>query len=400
MLNESEIRACASYVTAQVKHVIETFGPRAPGSEAERKTQESVREELASFCDGEVRLEPFRVAGSAFFSMHAVGSAILMVSILAWFLHPALSVALDLLAISVWYFQLFRYRLYLDPFFPKGMSANVYGRIKPKNAVKRRVILCGHSDSACEFRFGYLTPSLFRFIVPALLLGVAALAVFHGLGFIAWLAGGGLWSAVHAIGPAQFVILPFIVLGVFFNSVSRIVPGANDNLSGVFTSLGIAKHLKGSGIELENTEIVAASLGSEEAGLRGAKVFAERHKAEFDDVETIVIVLETLRDLAHLEIYDRDMNGTVKHDPMVCNLLQAAAKNCGLDLPFGSIFLGSSDGAAFSQKGWRTAVIAAMDPAPAHYYHTRLDNWDNMDEACLRKVIGVVCEALRLYDAA
>ena len=400
MLSESEVNACASYVTSRVKHVIETFGPRAPGSEGERRTQEFVREELAAFCDGEVHSEPFQVAGKAFFAMHAVGSALLIASILAWFLHPALSAMLDALALSVWYFQLLRYRLYLDPFFPKSTSCNVYGRIKPKGEIKRRIILSGHSDAACEFRFSHLSPALFRAIVPALLLGLAALAIFHGFGLIAWCVGDGLWHLARTLAWVQFAILPFILLGVFFNDVSRIVPGANDNLSGVFTSVGIAKALKESGVQLENTELIAASLGSEEAGLRGAKAFAAKHKAEFEDVETTVVVLETLRDLDHLGVYDRDMNGTVKHDARACGLLHAAGANCGLDLPFLSIFLGSSDGAAFTQAGWRAAVLAAMDPAPAAYYHTRLDNWDNMSEACLRKVVALVCEAIRQYDAA
>ena len=397
MLNESQISGCAAYVTERTRHVIESFGPRAPGSEAERRTQELVRQELTACCDGEVLFEPFQVAGKAFFSMQAVAASILMVSVVLWHAHPLISVGLDLLALSVLYFQLWRYRLYLDPFFPKSASHNVYGRISPGGETTRRIILSGHADAACEWRFAYLAPRLFPYFMIALLAGLAGIVLLHLAGFIAWLAGGSLWEAAQQMQWLQWLLVAGIVLGVFFNNVSRTVPGANDNLSGTFAAIGIAKHLKESGVQLQNTELGIAILGSEEAGLRGAKVFAERHKAEFEDVDTAVIVLETLRDLDHIKVYNRDMNGTVRLDD-VCRLLQEAGRACGLDIPYASVFLGSTDAAAFAQAGWRAGVLAAMDPRPADYYHTRLDNWDNMDEACLRKAIAVVCAAIRIYD--
>jgi hypothetical protein len=399
VLSESSISACASYVTERARHVIESFGPRPPGSEAERKTQELVRDELASCCDGEVLFEPFQVSGKAFFSMHAVAASLLIVSLVLWRVHPALSVTLDALALSVWYFQLVRYRLYLDPFFPKSTSYNVYGRIKPTGKTKRRIILSGHADAACEFRYGHLVPRLFRYITMALFTGLAGIVMLHLLGLATWFAGGAPWAAAQRLGSLQLLLIPGILLGVSFNSINSIVPGANDNLSGVFAAVGIAKHLKESGVQLRHTELGIAVLGSEEAGLRGAKVFANRYKAKFEEVETIVIVLETLRDLEHLKVYNRDMNGTVKHDAEVCRLLREAGEECGLHLPYGSVYLGSSDASAFTQAGWRAGQLAAMDPRPPDYYHTRRDNWDNMDEECLRKAIAVVCTAIRIYDA-
>ncbi len=400
MLSDSAISACARYVVEKARHVIESFGDRPPGSEAERKTQELVRDELASCCDGEILFEPFEVAGKAFFSMHFVGSSFLFLSILLWPLHPVISVLLDVMALSVWYFQLVRYKLYLDPFFPKSISHNVYGRIRPKGEIKRRIILSGHPDAACEFRYSFVAPRFFPYIVMILLAGMALIVLVHLAGLAAWIAGGPVWGFIHRFAALEWLLLPGALAGAFFNNVSRTVPGANDNLSAVFTATGIAKHLKESGLRLEHTEIGFASLGSEEAGLRGAKVFAERHKREFEDVETSVIVLETLRDLGHLGIFNRDMNGTVRLDEDVCHLLHEAGEACGLDLPYDNVYLGSTDAAAFAQAGWRAAMLGAMDPHPADYYHTRLDTWDNMDEACLRQAVAVVCAALRIYDSA
>lgn len=399
MLDESRIQACAAYVTDRAKHVIESFGPRAPGSEAEHKAQEFFRDELSACCDGEVLLESFPVAGKAFFLMEAVASLLLLAAAALWFVHPALALALDALAVLVLYFQLVRYRRFLDPFFPKSLSHNVYGRIMPQSAVKRRIILSGHADAACEWRYAYLAPRIFPFIMIALIAGLAGMILLHLAGFAAWLAGGALWDAARWIGLLQLLFVPGVLLGLFFNNVRKTVPGANDNLSGALAAAGIAKYLKESGIQLEHTELGIAILGAEEAGLRGAKDFAQRHKQECEDVETIFIALETFRDAEHMKIYSRDMNGTVKHDAGVCRLLHEAGKACGRELPCASVFLGSSDAAALTQAGWRAAMLAAMDPTPLDYYHTRRDNWDNMNEACLREAIAVVCAAISIYDA-
>jgi Zn-dependent M28 family amino/carboxypeptidase len=232
-----------------------------------------------------------------------------------------------------------------------------------------------------------------------LVAGLVGIALLHLIALAAYMTGGALSNVARWIGILQWLLLPGIVLGIFFNNIRGIVPGANDNLTGVFVATGIAKHMKESGVQLQNTELGIAILGSEEAGLRGAKVFAEKHKRAFEDVETVVIFLETFHDIDYLKVYDRDMNGMVKHDPEVCRLLKDAGKGCGFDLPYASLYLGSSDASAFTQAGWRAGLLAAMDPSPPDYYHTRLDNWDNMDEECLRKAIAVVCATIRIYDA-
>ena len=79
-------------------------------------------------------------------------------------------------------------------------------------------------------------------------------------------------------------ILSYIALGfnIFFIPIffmydkKRVVEGANDDLTGCFTSIAILKFMQDNDIRLENTEVVAFFSGSEEAGLRGAKAYAKR----------------------------------------------------------------------------------------------------------------------------
>jgi hypothetical protein len=313
--------------------------------------------------------------------------------------HPALTLLCGLGAMTVLYHQLLRYHLLLDTFFPKKTSYNVAGRQAPAGPVKRRIILNGHPDAAYEWRFNYLAPKLFPIITAYSLIGLIAVLLIGLTGTAIRLFGGEEHQGlVTCVGYALLAFAPAAVFGIFFNNFKMVAGGANDNLTGTFIATGILKHLRESGERLENTELMAVITGSEEAGLRGAKEWARLHKAEMEDVETIVIALDTIRDLPYLTIYNKDLNGTVKHDPAVCQLLKNAGTELGRDIPYGTIFLGSSDGAAFTQAGWHTAAFAAMDPHPAHYYHNRRDTWQDMDEECLKVAIEVLLTAIRKYD--
>jgi hypothetical protein len=398
MLSEAQREATVRYITEKARLIVTRFGPRPPGSAGEGACQGFVREELEACCDGEVAMEPFPVAQKAFMGFQMVSGTLFLAAFVAALCSPWLPALFSLAALVVVVQQLLRYKLLLDPFFPKRMSHNVHGRIAPEGELRRRVILNGHPDAAYEWRWLYRFPKVFPLITGYTLVGL----VVKALGDFAC---AGLWLAdLH--GPAawfhtlHWALLPAVFLSIGFTTFRHVSPGANDNLTGTLLAVGIARQLRAAGLRLKHTELVVAITGSEEAGLRGAKVYVERHAKDWKDVETIALALDTFRDLEHFTIYSRDLNGTVAHDPAVCRLLKEAGAAVGRDLPYGSIFLGSSDGTAFTQGGVRAAALAAMDPAPADYYHNRRDHPDNMDPACLRAVLDVVLEALHRYDEA
>ena len=399
MLNSQQLDTATAYVTERARFVIESFGPRPPGSEAERKTQELVREDLRAVCDGEVTMEEFPVAQKAFFCMQAIGGVLTLAAFSTYWLHPAWALFFTLASLFILYHQLLRYHLLLDPFFPKKPSFNVAGRQLPKGEVKRRIILNGHPDAAYEWRFNYLAPKYFPLITAYTIVGLVVMLLGSAVATVAALffpaSSGGLLTI---IGGILAVFVPGGIVGILFNNLNVVAGGANDNLTGTFVATGMLKHLRENGVQLENTELMAVITGSEEAGLRGAKAWAQRHANDFKDVETIVIALDTMRDLDHLTIYSKDLNGTVAHDPAVCRLLELGGKAAGRTIPQGTIPLGSSDGTAFTQAGFRAAALCAMDPHPAHYYHNRRDTWQDMDPACIKATYEVLFETIRIFD--
>lgn len=127
----------------------------------------------------------------------------------------------------------------------------------------------------------------------------------------------------------------------------------------------------------------------------------KKHKEEFlnEDVQTIVVALDTIHDFEFLKILLRDMNGTVKSDPRVANLIKEGAQLAGYgDIAMGTIDLGSTDAAAFSLNGYPASSLLAVDPAPARYYHTRLDNEDCLDENAIEAGFKITLETVFLFD--
>lgn len=398
MLTAEAKTACAQYVMEQARHVIETFGPRAPGSEAERDAQAYVAQCLEELEADEVARETFPVASEAFMRFQTVSGWLLILSFAAYWLAPPVALALGLAGFAVTWFQFVRYRLLLDPLYPQTESVNVYARWAPARETKRRFILNAHTDAAYEWRYHYRWPKAYPWLVRYGLLGLPVTVVLQLAATLLWLA----WPSPDALwylGIAQAVFLPSFVMALFHTDFCRPVPGANDNLSGVFIALGVVKALREAGTTFDHTEIACLITGSEEAGLRGAKAWAGRHAPEFQNGVTVILTLETLHDLEHLTVFQHDLNGTVKNDPAFSALVQAAAMACGHEAPLTSIPLGSTDAAAFTQAGLTATALCAMDPAPAHFYHTRRDGWDDMDAECIAAVTGVVAEAIRRFDA-
>ena len=149
-------------------------------------------------------------------------------------------------------------------------------------------------------------------------------------------------------------------------------------------------------IEFEHTEVMAVSMGSEESGLRGAKAFVKANK--FDDVETVFVATDTVRDMEFMGVYHKDMTGTVSLDKTAVALMLQASYDAGLDLPKLSIDLGATDAAAMMQGGVPSVAFCAMDHAPARYYHTRLDTAENLNVQTIEKGIEVLLRTAFLFD--
>ncbi|MBQ2842083.1 MAG: M20/M25/M40 family metallo-hydrolase [Clostridia bacterium] len=407
---QSERRMYTNYAARAIKKVCKEIGPRFAGSEEEKKGIEFMAEELKTCCD-EVKTDSFTVHPKAFLGWIPMTVVLMTISSVLFFLGqffaivPLFYVSVALAAVCFFFIitEFLFYKETLDPFLPKKTSYNAYGIRKASGETKRRIIFAGHADSSMEWRFTYYGgPKLLIPVIGGALFGVLFCTVCSIIAIVMSFVNPEFVNS-FAMDVLSYIALGFIVLflaALFFYDKKRIVEGANDDLTGCFSSIGILKFLQDNDIRFENTEVVALCTGSEEIGLRGAKDFCEKHGKEFGDVETVFVAIDTVHDFDHLAIYNKDMTGTVKNNGEACKLLKEGAKIAGYDVPFKTVSLGATDAAAVSKSGtgMKAAAFAAMDPAPARYYHTRLDNHENLDLKTIEAGLDICLETLFLYD--
>lgn len=407
----SERRMYANYAARAIKKVCKEIGPRFSGSEEEKKAIEFMSEELKT-CSDDVKIDSFSVHPKAFLGWIPMSGALMIIAAALFFVAQffeiaALFIATLVISAVCIFFGVTEFAFYLetlDKFTPKKTSYNTYGIRKASGETKRRIIFAGHADSSMEWRFSYLGgPALLITTLGGALVGLVYSFAASIFAIIKTCMNPEFISAL-TLDILSYIMLFFViffVLAIFMYDKNRVVEGANDNLSGCFASIAVLKFMQDNDIRLENTEVIALCTGSEETGLRGAKDFVKKHADEFSDVETIFIALDTLRDYDYMGIYNKDMSGIVKNDPEVSKFLREAGNIAGLEnLPYKTISLGATDAAAVSRSknAIKATAFAAMDPAPARYYHTRLDTHENIDLKSIEAGVGLCLEAAFLYD--
>jgi len=393
------------FVVDGITHVCNTFRRRAPGTQSERDAQDYFAKELKQWSD-EVTVEDFTLHPAAFMGFIPVAAIFGIISSVLFFCNRfdpsfkmTLAAAILLVLAAVMFFAEFLfYRKLVDFIFPKAASKNVFAVRSPKGEVKRRIIFGGHADAAWEWT--YFLHGQMKALIPAMFGSIGGMFV-SLIVVCVYLAARtppltGIW-----FGIAVFLLflIPCYIAVMFFTNWKVIVDGANDNLTACYASMAILKEMTENDFRFENTEVCCLITGSEEAGLRGAKAFCKKHAEELKAVDTVFVPFEVLRECEHLTVYKHDLNGTVKSDKALVDLLLSAGNKIGVPMKCTPIPLGSTDAAAFSQAGLRAAGICGSKDSPQKYYHTRHDTCDNINPECIEKAIQVGYETAYMFDA-
>ncbi|MCD7775283.1 MAG: M28 family metallopeptidase [Clostridiales bacterium] len=410
-INRKIISDSVDYSVKKITEIIQKVGPRESGSKECYEAQEMLRKDLENYAD-EVHYEEYKMAPKAFLHFTKTVSAAAIASIAAGAvlkfgkkqsqtLPHALVGGTMIAGLGITALEFLLYKQFCDVFYKKITGRNLIATRKATEETKKRIIISGHIDTAYEWRHIYYGKDKLMGPLMGLSIGTAAAsAVISALSTVFSLKGSSSAFAKFLLDKGYyfhfFTIVNMLTLYGFIN-FNVLSPGANDNLTGTMAAVSALKILDESGIKFKNTDVVAMITDGEEAGLRGAKAYAKEHHDEFvnSGVETSVLCVDTLTDLPYLNVYNRDMTGTVKHDQKFCQLVMDAAKEAGHeDLKFANVFFGSSDAAAFSQAGISATCLAAMDPAPAEYYHNRRDSYDKLVPEAIETGYDVVLASI------
>jgi Zn-dependent M28 family amino/carboxypeptidase len=172
----------------------------------------------------------------------------------------------------------------------------------------------------------------------------------------------------------------------------QVVPGANDNLTGVAVLLELARRLAES--PPEGTRVVLLSPGSEEANQEGILAFARRHFDSLPRATTSFVCLDTLGsgELVLLEgegfLRMRDYPEEIKDE------IGRAADEADVHLRRGLRLTYATDGLIPLRAGYPTASLCSVNEymLPSNY-HSPKDTPDRVDYGC-------VADGVRLVEAA
>ena len=396
----------AKYMVDEITYIIKKFEKRDPGSKGEKQACEYMADVLKKDCGCEkVEVESFEenprsLYGGIYFTFTLALRAIVSLFVFS----PVVSVIFIIAALVIALLQFGLYKKVMDRFFVKKTGHNVTAIKKCTGEVKRRIIFNGHPDAAWEWPVNYKLGGV----------GFEGHAIISAVGVLYYLAlaiisisqnGAGITvldpsSALCKVALWGLLFVPFMIGMYFMWNKKRVVDGANDNLSGCYMGIAILKAMRDEGIELENTEVGVVLTGSEEAGLRGAKAWCERHKGEFDDVPTFIYSYDTIHDPKQLMTNYRDLNGTVKADKDVSDLFMESAEELGIFCKKGWVppLGGATDSAAFAQAGFRATGVTGLNHKLEDYYHTRRDTYDNMNEEGLANCYAISVKVLEKFD--
>lgn len=387
----------AQYMIDEITYICNKFEKRGPGSKGEKQACEYAAKQMKELGCDNVYVESFKENPGSFYGWIYFTITCCFLAFASYFFMPVLSIVFIVLGLLLCVLQFGLYKKTVDKFFKEETGHNAAGFKKPTGEVKRRIIFNGHPDAAWEWPFKYLFTYL-GFDIHMMVCFVGAFYVL--ITAILNIAGVIPENLINKIGLIGFVFVPFWFGLYFMWNSKRVVDGANDNLTGCYMGMAILKALKDEGVEFENTEVGVIFSGSEEAGLRGAKAWAEAHKGEFDDVPTFIYSYDTIAQSEQLMVNYRDLNGTVKADKDVSDLFYEACQELGIPCKKGMVppLGGATDSAAFAQGGFRATGITALNHALPDFYHTRLDTPEALNKDCLAKCFAASVKVLEMFD--
>jgi peptidase M28-like protein len=217
---------------------------------------------------------------------------------------------------------------------------------------------------------------------PPLMAPVIAGPLMVALGALARRRGLVTTGSVFALGSAA----TFAEIGA-----RGAVPGANDNLTGVATLLGLATELAER--PLHGLRVLLVSTGSEEAFMEGMQAFARRHFASLPRDRTHVVCVDTVGS-PHLALIEGEGMLRMREYPEdFKQLVAACADEQGVELRRGLRFRNATDGLIALRAGYPAVAIGSVTAlkVPANY-HWPTDTAENVDH-------GTVGDAVTLCDA-
>ncbi len=276
-------------------------------------------------------------------------------------------------------------------FLPMRDTHNVIATVGDPDA-ERTILLIAHHDAAHWSLIFH--PGVGPFLIdrwPGLLnlskdTPPVMFPVFGGPVLVALGALTG-WRRLRRVGTAMSLATVAVMTEIGSRST---VPGANDNLTGVATLLGVARTLHRQPVP--GLRVMLLSTGSEESFMEGMQGFARRHFKDLPVDRTHVVCIDTVGSPELLSLEGEGMLWMRNYDAAFKAMLSDVAAERSITLHRGMRFRNATDGLLALKAGYPSVMIGSMNEyhLPSNY-HWPTDVADNCN-------FETVADCVRLCD--
>jgi len=280
---------------------------------------------------------------------------------------------------------------------PQGTATNVVAALGPADA-RRTVVLVAHHDAAhsglvfhpaIPEAIDRLAPRFFEIantsppLVWPGVIGPALAAAGAAAGRAGLARAGAILSAGFAVAMANI-------------GASAVVPGGNDNGTGVVALLALARALAARPPATLRVMLVSTS---EEALCEGMRAFAERHFGELPTADTFFLSIDTVGSPHLLVLRGEGMLGVREYPRASLELVDGLADELGIRLVPNLRLRNATDGVYPLNAGYECASLCSVTrlKQPANY-HWPTDTPENVDFSTLREAIRLAEAVVRRLD--
>jgi acetylornithine deacetylase/succinyl-diaminopimelate desuccinylase-like protein len=212
--------------------------------------------------------------------------------------------------------------------------------------------------------------------------------------------GGPLLVAAGALLGARGVriagtLLSLAAAGTFAEiGARRVVPGANDNLTGVATLIGLARRLAEEPVD--GVRVLLVSTGSEESFMEGMQAFARRHFASLPRDRTHVVCVDTVGSPELVMLEGEGMLRMNDYHEAFRELVAQCAGQAGVHLRRGLRFRNATDALVALRAGYPTVTLGSVNryKLPSNY-HWPTDTPDNVDFTTTSDAVALCREVVQ-----
>lgn len=383
-----------------IKHIVDAYGPRLPGSAEERAAQADIAEYMEKETGVKPTVEKFRLAPRASIGAIPYLGIAGFIALILYYVHPIASLIVATCALIFAVVQVFLYKGWFDKLFKQEESNNTYSVIDGKGKIDHTIVFSAHTDSSWLWQMAVKNPKTMILKTVYGVVGVVAVLIGSVIRLIVGMIS--VFNYDIPFGLYLFLtIAPLIFIpGLYWLCIylsydkKKASPGAMDNLTGIGTAIYMGRYFKENPDKLpDNCRIITAALGSEEAGLKGSEAFMKAHAGDTTLlVDPYFVNLDSLRDYDHFNAVKGDSWQFTKFDEDLKNMLIRAFENAGVKPNVIVNPVGGCDSTPICKRGYKTITFAAQDPVVTDYYHTYNDTYESLDMKTLEKSIDILLD--------